>query len=116
MKLYILFADEDTGASEDWTIFKTGAEVFDSVEKRENRKKWILENYSGDHPSDVDFYEYEIDLNPKTDSSHPLTDGRDPSDDDEFIEVMPVDDIVTELAAFQLLKNNVNNNNNKGNI
>lgn len=73
MKLYILFADEDTGASEDWTVFKTGAEAFDSAEKRAERKQWILDNYSGDDPSEVDFYEYEIDLNPGTDSSHPLT-------------------------------------------
>jgi hypothetical protein len=64
MKLYILFADEDTGASEDWTVFKTGAEAFDSAEKRAERKQWILDNYSGDNPSEVDFYEYEIDLNP----------------------------------------------------
>lgn len=78
MKLYILFADEDTGASEDWTVFKTGAEAFDSAEKRAERKQWILDNYSGDNPSEVDFYEYEIDLNPGTDSSHPLTkDGPD---------------------------------------
>lgn len=71
MKLYILFADyEDSGASENWSVFYCGAEAFDSAKKREERKQWILAN--SEDSSEIAFNEYEIDLNPAKDSEHPL--------------------------------------------
>ena len=99
MKLYILFADyEDSGERENWCVFYCGAEAFDSAKKREERKQWILAN--SEDSSEIEFCEYEIDLNPAKDSEHPLvcSDAADQSTIDQLRALHPsnLDGLINE--------------------
>lgn len=72
--IYLLFYGTDTGASEDWQVFYTPAEVFRTKEERDARIKF-LENVqlgacSGENSSYYEFETRDLEFTERADAPH----------------------------------------------
>ena len=66
MKIFLLYYDTEYGHSEEWNLFYTPCEVFDSVEKRQQRIDFIKQQV--DEAGDLIPYEFlEVDTVVMTD-------------------------------------------------
>jgi hypothetical protein len=63
MKLYLLYYDTDMGSREEWNIFYTPCEVFDSEQKRQARIDFIKQQVDQDgEPVDYGFHEVDTEI------------------------------------------------------